>query len=90
MVSKGFVDVGSMVQDRHHHPRLVEWYSKVFQHDQSLQLGFVLMIKIRMVACQGDLWLLDDRFFAGRLHPPFATSVVVHLFPHDHGGLVAR
>jgi len=68
----------------------VEWYSEVFQHDRFLQLRFVLRLEIRIVACQGDLLLLDGLCIGETPHHLFVTLVADPLVPRDHGGLVAR
>ena len=68
----------------------MEWYSEVFQHDRFLQLRSVLRLEIRIVAYQGDLWLLDDPFVAERQHRLFVALVADPLVPRDHGGFVAK
>jgi len=68
----------------------VEWYREVFQHDRFLQLRFVLILEIGIVACQGDLLLLDGLFVVERPHCLFVALVADPLIPRDQGGFVAR
>jgi len=68
----------------------VESYREVFQHEPILQLRFVLMLEIRIVACQGGLLPFDDPFIA-QWWPWLCVALVADpLVPYDHGELVAR
>jgi len=48
------------------------------------------MLEIRIVACQGDLLLLDGLLIVEQPHHFFVTLVADLLIPRDHSGPVAR